>query len=88
MLPVHDAGQHHEDERRQADTQERNGSAERSGEPVARQNCHVGGVEAGQGVADRGDLQKLDVVEPFLLADERVTKISDDASAEANGADI
>ena len=88
MLPVRDARQRHKNERRQADSQERDGSAERSGEPVARQNCHVGGIEAGQGVADRGDLQKLGVVEPFLLADERVAQISNDASAEADGADI
>jgi len=60
---------------------------EEAAESFADEDGHVGGVEAGEGLADGEHLDELFVVEPVEVGDERSAEIGDGA-AEAGGADF
>jgi hypothetical protein len=53
---------------------------------VADQDRHVGGVEPGQGLADRQQLDEGDVVQPAMAHDQAGAQVADHAAAQAGGA--
>jgi hypothetical protein len=61
-------------------------SAPSAAQAIADQDRHVGGVEPGQGLADRQELDESDVVQPALAHHQAGAQVADHATPQAGGA--